>query len=39
MFENQPKDIYALALATTGERFGYYTMLSISALFMQAKFG
>ena len=27
MFENQPKGLFALALANTGERFGYYTML------------
>ena len=39
MFENQPKGLYALALANTGERFGYYTILAIFALFMQAKFG
>ena len=39
MFENQPKGLFALALANTGERFGYYTMLAIFALFMQAKFG
>jgi len=39
MFDNQPKGLYALALANTGERFGYYTMLAIFALFMQAKFG
>ena len=26
MFEGQPKSLYALALANTGERFGYYTM-------------
>ena len=39
MFENQPKGLYALALANTGERFGYYTMLAIFVLFMQAKFG
>ena len=39
MFEGQPKGLYALALANTGERFGYYTMLAIFALFMQAKFG
>lgn len=30
MFEGQPKGLYALALANTGERFGYYTMLAIS---------
>ena len=39
MFEGQPKGLYALALANTGERFGYYTMLAIFTLFMQAKFG
>ena len=31
--------MYALALANTGERFGYYTMLAIFTLFLQAKFG
>ncbi|MBO4597561.1 MAG: peptide MFS transporter [Bacteroidaceae bacterium] len=39
MFEGQPKGLFALALANTGERFGYYTMLAIFTLFMQAKFG
>ena len=39
MFENQPKGLWTLALANTGERFGYYTMLAIFTLFMQAKFG
>lgn len=39
MFKGQPKGLYALALANTGERFGYYTMLAIFTLFMQAKFG
>jgi POT family proton-dependent oligopeptide transporter len=28
-----------LSLANTGERFGYYTMLAIFLLFLQAKFG
>lgn len=28
-----------MALANTGERFGYYTMLAIFLLFLQAKFG
>ena len=36
---NQPKGLYALALANTGERFGYYTMLAVFALFLQANFG
>ena len=39
MFEGQPKGLYALALANTGERFGYYTMLAVSVLFLQANFG
>lgn len=39
MFEGHPKGLYALALANTGERFGYYTMLAIFTLFLQAKFG
>ena len=39
MFKGQPKGLYALALANTGERFGYYTMLAIFLLFLQAKFG
>ena len=39
MFENQPKGLFALALANTGERFGYYTMLAVFALFLSANFG
>jgi POT family proton-dependent oligopeptide transporter len=39
MFKNHPKGLYALSLANTGERFGYYTMLAIFVLFLQAKFG
>lgn len=39
MFKNQPSGLYVLALANTGERFGYYTMLAIFLLFLQAKFG
>ena len=39
MFKDQPKGLFALALANTGERFGYYTMLAIFLLFIQAKFG
>ena len=39
MFKRQPKGLYALSLANTGERFGYYTMLAIFTLFLQAKFG
>ena len=39
MFKGQPKGLFALALANTGERFGYYTMLAILSLLMQARFG
>ena len=39
MFDNQPKGLFALALANTGERFGYYTMLAVFALFLRANFG
>ena len=39
MFKGHLKGLYALALANTGERFGYYTMLAIFMLFLQAKFG
>ena len=38
MFEGQPKGLFALALANTGERFGYYTMLAIFVLFLRANF-
>lgn len=39
MFKGHPKGLYALALANTGERFGYYTMLAIFVLYLQARFG
>ena len=39
MFKGHPKALYALALANTGERFGYYTMLAVFALFLRANFG
>lgn len=39
MFKGQPKGLFVLALANMGERFGYYTMLAIFVLFIQAKFG
>ena len=39
MFSNQPKGLWALALANTGERFGYYTMLAVFLLYLQANFG
>ena len=39
MFKGHPKGLYALALANTGERFGYYTMLAVFALFLRENFG
>lgn len=39
MFKGQPKGLFILSLANMGERFGYYTMLAIFVLYMQAKFG
>ena len=39
MFKGHPKGLYALALANTGERFGYYTMLAVFALFLGENFG
>ena len=39
MFKGQPKGLFALALANTGERFGYYTMNAVIALFLRANFG
>lgn len=39
MFKDHPKGLFVLAFANMGERFGYYTMLAILALYIQAKFG
>jgi POT family proton-dependent oligopeptide transporter len=39
MFKGHPKGLFVLFFANMGERFGYYTMIPIFALFMQAKFG
>ena len=36
MFKGHPKGLFVLSLANMGERFGYYTMLAIFVLFMQA---
>lgn len=38
MFKGHPKGLWALALANTGERFGYYTMLAVFFLFLQHNF-
>ncbi|KAA6314849.1 Di-/tripeptide transporter, partial [termite gut metagenome] len=39
MFNKHPKGLIAAALANMGERFGFYTMMAILVLFLQAKFG
>ena len=39
MFKGHPKGLFALALANTGERFGYYTMLAVFVLFLRENFG
>lgn len=39
MFKGHPKGLFVLFFANMGERFGYYTMIAIFALFLQAKFG
>jgi POT family proton-dependent oligopeptide transporter len=39
MFKGHPKGLLAAALANMGERFGFYTMMAILVLFLQAKFG
>ncbi len=39
MFKGHPKGLFVLFFANMGERFGYYTMIPIFALFLQAQFG
>ena len=39
MLKGHPKGLYVFLFANMGERFGYYTMLAIFILFIQAKFG
>lgn len=39
MFKQHPKGLLSAALANMGERFGFYTMMAILVLFLQAKFG
>ncbi|NOZ45229.1 MAG: peptide MFS transporter [Chlorobi bacterium] len=39
MFKGHPKGLYVAFFANMGERFGYYTMLAIFTLYLQAKFG
>jgi POT family proton-dependent oligopeptide transporter len=39
MFKGHPKGLVIAFLTNMGERFGFYTMMAILALFLQAKFG
>jgi len=39
MFKNHPKGLFVAFFANMGERFGFYTMLAIFVLFLQAKYG
>jgi POT family proton-dependent oligopeptide transporter len=39
MMKKHPRGLLAAALANMGERFGFYTMMAILVLFLQAKFG
>ena len=39
MMDKHPKGLLSAALANLGERFGFYTMMAILVLFLQAKFG
>lgn len=39
MSKSPSAGLCVLSLANTGERFGYYTMLAIFLLYLQAKFG
>jgi len=39
MLKGHPKGLLVAFFANMGERFGYYTMLAIFVLYLQAKFG
>jgi POT family proton-dependent oligopeptide transporter len=39
MFKEHPKGLFVAFFANMGERFGYYTMIAIFVLFLQAKYG
>jgi POT family proton-dependent oligopeptide transporter len=39
MLKDHPKGLFVAFFANMGERFGFYTMVSIFVLFMQAKYG
>ena len=39
MFKGHPKGLYVAFFTNMGERFGFYTMMAILVLFLQAKYG
>jgi POT family proton-dependent oligopeptide transporter len=39
IFSGHPKGLYVAFFTNMGERFGFYTMMAILVLFLQAKFG
>jgi POT family proton-dependent oligopeptide transporter len=39
MLKNHPKGLFIAFFTNMGERFGYYTMLAIFVMFIQAKYG
>ena len=39
MLKNHPKGLLVAFFSNMGERFGFYTMMAILVLFLQAKFG
>lgn len=39
MFKEHPKGLFVAFFANMGERFGFYTMVAIFVLFVQAKYG
>ena len=39
MFKNHPKGLFVAFFTSVGERFGFYTMIAILVLFLQARYG
>ena len=39
MFKNHPKGLLVAFFSNMGERFGFYTMMAILVLFLQARYG
>jgi len=38
MFKNHPKGLYVMFFSNMGERFGFYTMMAILVMYLQAKY-